>query len=85
MWLICGRRWCRCWSGWRDFSGSRSCGGPWEGGIEYRVLTYWASLASIRAFAGEDVETAVVPPEAQALMVSWDEHVQHFEVVGTSL
>ena len=31
-------------------------------GVEFLIVTNWESLEAIRAFAGEDVETAVVPP-----------------------
>ena len=49
----------------------------------FQVQTRWDSLESIRAFAGDDLETAVVPPEAQAVLARFDEHVTHFdEVLG---
>ena len=49
-------------------------------GIEFVVITRWASMEAIRAFAGADVERAVVPETAQRLMVSYDETVAHFEL-----
>jgi len=49
--------------------------------IEFLVLTRWASRAAIRAFAGDDIERAVVEPEAAAALVSFDATVQHYEVV----
>jgi heme-degrading monooxygenase HmoA len=50
------------------------------GDVEFLVLTLWESLAAIRAFAGDDYETAVVPPEARPLLSSFDETVDHLEV-----
>ena len=48
------------------------------------VQAYLAELppvASVRAFAGDDLEVAVVPPAAQAVLNRYDQHVEHFEVV----
>ena len=49
--------------------------------IHVTVVTFWASEAVIARFAGADVEAAVVPPEAQALLASWDARAVHWEVV----
>jgi heme-degrading monooxygenase HmoA len=49
--------------------------------VEFLVLTRWASMEAIRAFAGRDVTKAVVEPEAVAALVSFDETVRHYEVV----
>lgn len=55
-----------------------------EAGIEFQVVTMWASLDSIRTFAGAevDVETAVVPPLVREMMVSYDAKALHYTVVG---
>lgn len=50
-------------------------------GIEYLVLTRWASMDAIRGFAGSDVAKAVVEPEAIAALVDYDRTVRHYEVV----
>src|SRR3954469_6316402 len=50
-------------------------------GVEFVVITRWRSMDSIRAFAGADAEAAVVPPHAQAMMISYDARVRHYEVV----
>ena len=52
-----------------------------EGGTEFQVTTLWRSLDAIKAFAGDDVTRAVVPPAAQALMVRYDERAIHYEIV----
>lgn len=50
-------------------------------GVEFCVITEWESFNVIRAFAGKDITNAVVPPEAQKLMVQYDRRVRHYEVV----
>lgn len=52
-----------------------------EDGTEFQVTTYWHSLDAIRAFAGDDVTRAVVPPAAQALMVRFDDRAVHYDIV----
>jgi len=51
-------------------------------GTEFQVVTLWDSLSSIEAFAGIEVEAAVVPSDVQAMMVHYDRTVAHYEVVG---
>jgi heme-degrading monooxygenase HmoA len=50
-------------------------------GTEFQVVTVWQSLDAIRAFAGDDVEVAVVPPAAQALMLRYDDRAVHYQIV----
>jgi heme-degrading monooxygenase HmoA len=52
-----------------------------EGEVEFATLTLWGSLDSVRAFAGEDYEVAVVPDAARAVLSRWDERSTHYEVV----
>jgi heme-degrading monooxygenase HmoA len=52
-------------------------------GIEFQVVTVWDSLRSIEAFTGANVDAAVVPSNVQAMMVSYDRNVVHYEVVDT--
>ena len=51
-------------------------------GVEFVIITRWQSMDAIRAFAGADAEVAVVPPTAQAMMVTYDARVRHYEVVA---
>jgi heme-degrading monooxygenase HmoA len=51
-----------------------------EGEIEVLVMTRWASMEAIRGFAGEEPETAVVEPEARAVLASFDDKVTHHEL-----
>ena len=48
--------------------------------VEFAVLTLWESLAAIRTFAGDDHETAVIPPAARRVLGGFDERVTHYEV-----
>ena len=50
-------------------------------GVEFLIVTQWRSLESIRAFAGGDIEAAVVPQIVQGMMLDYDRVVRHFEVV----
>ena len=52
-----------------------------DDGVEFTVLTFWESMDAIRQFAGEEAETAVVAPAAQALLRAFDSTVTHYEVV----
>jgi len=54
-----------------------------DAGTEFRIVTVWESEQSIRAFAGADVEAAVVPDKAKAMMVEYDRRATHYEVVTT--
>ena len=48
--------------------------------VEFITVMWFDSLDSVRAFAGEDYEAAVVPPKARALLARFDERSQHYEV-----
>jgi heme-degrading monooxygenase HmoA len=49
--------------------------------VEIIVSTRWISLDAIRGFSGDDLEHAVVAPEAKAVLTDWDERVRHYEIV----
>lgn len=49
--------------------------------LEFVVLTLWDSMEPIRKFAGAHEEKAVVAPQAQALLSSFDDSVNHYELV----
>lgn len=50
-------------------------------GVEFLIVTQWDSLESIQAFAGTNVEDAVVPQKVQEMMVDYDRVVRHYEIV----
>jgi hypothetical protein len=47
---------------------------------EFITVMWFDSFNAVRTFAGEDYETAVVPPEARALLSHFDGRRQHYEV-----
>jgi heme-degrading monooxygenase HmoA len=49
--------------------------------VDVTVVTLWDSIDAIARFAGADTEAAVVPPEAQALLIAWDDRAVHWDVV----
>ena len=51
-----------------------------DDGTEIVVVTRWESMDAIRAFAGEDVDLAVVEPEARAALSQLDDRVRHIEL-----
>ena len=54
---------------------------PIENGneVEFIAVTLWESLAAIRGFAGDDIDRAVIEPDARVLS-SFDDVVRHFEL-----
>jgi heme-degrading monooxygenase HmoA len=52
-----------------------------DGPPRYVVLTRWSSLDAIKSFAGEDCTSAVVDPEAQRLLSSYDRTASHYEAL----
>ncbi len=52
--------------------------------VEFLVLTRWASMDAVRAFAGDDVSRAVVEPAAAAALSDYDRTVHHYEVLEAS-
>jgi heme-degrading monooxygenase HmoA len=53
--------------------------------VDLVVLTLWDSMEAIQRFAGSAADEAVVEPAAQAVLVSFDRTVKHFEVVLSSV
>ena len=49
--------------------------------VEFLVLTRWQSLDAIRAFAGSDMEKAVVEPDAVATLIDFDRTARHYQVL----
>lgn len=50
--------------------------------VEFVTVMWFNSLDAVRAFAGEDVEEAVVPAKARALLARFDARSQHYDVVA---
>jgi antibiotic biosynthesis monooxygenase (ABM) superfamily enzyme len=49
--------------------------------VAFVTITRFESLESVRAFAGDDYERAVIEPEARRLLARNDERSEHFNVV----
>jgi heme-degrading monooxygenase HmoA len=48
------------------------------------TLTFWQSMESIKAFAGDQVETAKYYSEDKDFLMEFEPAVVHYEVVGQS-
>lgn len=55
-----------------------------DGRTEILTLSWWDSLDSIRAFAGENVEEAKFYPEDEGYLVERDDLVRHYTVSSVS-
>jgi heme-degrading monooxygenase HmoA len=56
-----------------------------EGDVTHFItLTFWRDIDSIKAFAGEEVETAKYYPEDADYLLEFEPTVVHYEVVGQS-
>jgi heme-degrading monooxygenase HmoA len=53
---------------------------PLESGeVEFMEITFWDSMETIIAFAGEDPTVAVVPADTQAYLTRFDDRSVHFD------
>lgn len=50
-------------------------------GVEFATLTLFDSMDAVTAFAGENYETAVVPPTARTLLRDFERTSLHYTVV----
>lgn len=55
---------------------------PAGAGVRVLVVTEWDSMTAIEAFAGDAPSRAVVPSTVQAMMIEYDDRVEHYEVVA---
>ena len=51
------------------------------GETEFQTLMWFDDLDAIKAFMGEDYTLSHVPPEARAVLNSFDDRASHFEVI----
>lgn len=51
------------------------------GEVEFMTIMWFDSLDDVRAFSGSDYETAVVLPNARALLARFDNRSAHYETV----
>ena len=48
--------------------------------VEFITILFWDSLDDVKAVAGPDYETAVIPQERRKFLSRWDAKAIHFEV-----
>ncbi|MCT7662120.1 hypothetical protein [Mycobacterium deserti] len=65
----------------RGFEGAFLLGREQEPLVELTSHTLWTSLDAIRGFAGDDIDAAVVEPEALAMLSDSDSTVVHRSVL----
>ena len=56
---------------------------PVDEEVEFVTITLFASLDAVRRFAGSDYETAVLHPQAHALLTRYDAKSAHYEICIT--
>ena len=49
--------------------------------IEFQTCMWFDNLDAIKAFMGEDYSLSHVPPEARAVLNSFDDRAAHYEVI----
>ncbi len=50
---------------------------------EIVTLSFWDSLDSIRAFAGDDINKARYYPEDEKYLLDFPEFVEHYDAIGS--
>ena len=50
--------------------------------VEFITIILWQSLDAIRAVAGDDYETAVIPEERRQYLVRYDPQASHYEIAS---
>lgn len=51
-----------------------------ENEVEFITVMWFDSIESVKQFAGEDYEVAVVPQKAREVLSHFDDRSQHYEV-----
>jgi heme-degrading monooxygenase HmoA len=51
--------------------------------IEFITVLLWESMEALRAYAGPDYETSIIPEERRKYLSSHDPKAAHYEVVST--
>jgi heme-degrading monooxygenase HmoA len=50
--------------------------------VEFITIMFWESIEAIRAVAGSDYETAVIPEERRKYLAQYDAKAAHYEVAS---
>ena len=51
-----------------------------NGEVEFLAVTLWDSIETIKKFAGQDPDVAIVEPEGRAALSAFDDFARHYEV-----
>jgi heme-degrading monooxygenase HmoA len=74
-------------TGFAEYGRTAGNRGAWmlrrdDGGeTEFLTLSMWESRDAIKAFAGEDIEAAVLYPEDEKFLIGGESSIAHYEVV----
>ena len=52
--------------------------------VEFITILLWESLAAVRAVAGADYETAIVPEDRRQHLSRWDAKAAHYDITATN-
>jgi hypothetical protein len=64
----------------KGFIGSSILSRVVSNGMEFLIVTEWESIESIKEFAGNNFEVAVVPEIVQSMMLEFDHICSHYEI-----
>lgn len=67
----------------KGFAGSHLLRRTESNEVEFITIIFWDSLDGVRAVAGPDYETAVIPEERKQFLKRYDAKAAHYEVVST--
>ena len=67
----------------KGFAGSHLLRRTVNDEVEFTTIIFWDSLDAVRAVAGPDYETAVIPEERKQFLKRYDAKAAHYEVVST--
>jgi heme-degrading monooxygenase HmoA len=51
--------------------------------VEFITMILWDSIDDVKALAGADYETAIIPEDRKPLLKRYDAKAAHYEVVST--
>lgn len=55
-----------------------------EGQVEFVAVSYWDTVAAIKEYAGENIDLAMVKPEARLMLAWFDEAVYHYDLLHST-
>ena len=66
----------------KGYKGSYLLRRDMDGEVEFITIMLWESIDAIRAVAGNDYETAVIPEERRKHLARYDAKAVHYEVAA---